>query len=155
MDVWLAVFCRRFRSFSGFRSSRFCWSIICLLTRPVRTPVPVRPWKRWPASGMSLDRPAVLDSVHPLCRAGAAWRPGFLLSQTDCRHTPDPRRIPYTFALTLGGVFVELVLGLPIGIVSAVGRGRWTDRVGMFVALLGVRLRPFGWDYCSCTGWVT
>src|SRR5512133_353840 len=38
------------------------------------------------------------------------------------------QRIPYTFALTLGGVFVELVLGLPIGIASAVGRGRWTDR---------------------------
>lgn len=53
------------------------------------------------------------------------------------------QRIPYTFALTLGGVFVELVLGLPIGIASAVGRGRWTDRVGMFVALLGVSAPPF------------
>jgi peptide/nickel transport system permease protein len=53
------------------------------------------------------------------------------------------QRIPYTFALTLGGVFVELVLGLPIGIASAVGRGRWTDRVGMFIALLGVSAPPF------------
>jgi peptide/nickel transport system permease protein len=53
------------------------------------------------------------------------------------------QRIPYTFALTLGGVFVELVLGLPIGIASAVGRGRWTDRLGMFVALLGVSAPPF------------
>lgn len=53
------------------------------------------------------------------------------------------QRIPYTFALTLGGVFVELVLGLPIGIASAVGCGRWTDRVGMFVALLGVSAPPF------------
>jgi peptide/nickel transport system permease protein len=53
------------------------------------------------------------------------------------------QRIPYTFALTLGGVFVELVLGLPIGIASAVGRGRWTDRIGMFIALLGVSAPPF------------
>ena len=52
-------------------------------------------------------------------------------------------RIPYTFALTLAGVFVELVLGLPIGIASAVGRGRWTDQLGMFIALLGVSAPPF------------
>jgi len=53
------------------------------------------------------------------------------------------QRIPYTFALTLGGVFVELALGLPIGIASAVGRGRWADRVGMFIALLGISAPPF------------
>ncbi len=52
-------------------------------------------------------------------------------------------RIPYTFALTLAGVFVELALGLPIGIASAVGRGRWTDQLGMFIALLGVSAPPF------------
>jgi len=33
-------------------------------------------------------------------------------------------RIPYTVALTLGGVFVELIIGLPVGIASAVARGR-------------------------------
>lgn len=52
-------------------------------------------------------------------------------------------RIPYTFALTLGGVFVELAIGLPVGIASAVARGRWADRVGMFIALLGVSAPPF------------
>jgi peptide/nickel transport system permease protein len=53
------------------------------------------------------------------------------------------QRIPYTFALTLAGVFVELALGLPIGIASAVARGRWADRIGMFIALLGVSAPPF------------
>ncbi|HLO33092.1 MAG TPA: ABC transporter permease [Anaerolineales bacterium] len=53
------------------------------------------------------------------------------------------QRIPYTFALTLGGVFVELILGLPIGIASAVARGRWADRIGMFIALVGVSAPPF------------
>jgi ABC-type dipeptide/oligopeptide/nickel transport system permease component len=33
-------------------------------------------------------------------------------------------RIPYTFALTLAGIFVELLIGLPVGIISAVARGK-------------------------------
>ena len=52
-------------------------------------------------------------------------------------------RIPYTAALTAAGVFVELALGLPIGVASAVARGRWADRVGMIVALLGISAPPF------------
>ena len=52
-------------------------------------------------------------------------------------------RLPYTLALTVGGVFVELIIGLPVGIASAVARGRWADRVGMFIALLGVSAPPF------------
>ena len=52
-------------------------------------------------------------------------------------------RIPYTLALIAGGVLVELAIGLPVGMASAVARGRWADRVGMFVALLGVSAPPF------------
>jgi peptide/nickel transport system permease protein len=52
-------------------------------------------------------------------------------------------RLPYTFALILAGIFVELVIGLPVGIVSAVSRGRLADRLGMFVALLGISAPPF------------
>jgi peptide/nickel transport system permease protein len=52
-------------------------------------------------------------------------------------------RLPYTLALTLGGVFVELIIGLPVGIASAVARGGWADRAGMFIALLGVSAPPF------------
>src|SRR5260221_4905175 len=52
-------------------------------------------------------------------------------------------RIPYTFALTLAGVFVELVLGLPIGIASALGRGRWTDQLWIFIQCLDVSDPPF------------
>jgi len=52
-------------------------------------------------------------------------------------------RLPYTLALIFGGVFVELAIGLPIGIASAVGRGRWPDRLGMFIALLGISAPPF------------
>jgi peptide/nickel transport system permease protein len=52
-------------------------------------------------------------------------------------------RIPYTATLTFGGVFVELALGLPIGVASAVARGRLADRVGMLIALLGISAPPF------------
>jgi ABC-type dipeptide/oligopeptide/nickel transport system permease component len=52
-------------------------------------------------------------------------------------------RIPYTLALILGGIFVELLIGLPIGLVSAVARGQWVDRAGMFIALLAVSAPPF------------
>jgi peptide/nickel transport system permease protein len=52
-------------------------------------------------------------------------------------------RIPYTAALILGGILVELLIGLPVGIVSALARGRWPDRMGMLGALLGVSVPSF------------
>src|SRR5260221_7149870 len=52
-------------------------------------------------------------------------------------------RIPYTAALTLGGIFVELAIGLPVGIISAVGRVRLAHRRGLFVRLLVVFEPPF------------
>jgi peptide/nickel transport system permease protein len=52
-------------------------------------------------------------------------------------------RIPYTLELIAGGVFVELAIGLPIGVASAVARGRWVDRVSMILALIGISAPPF------------
>jgi peptide/nickel transport system permease protein len=52
-------------------------------------------------------------------------------------------RIPFTFALILGGVFVELLIGIPVGLAAAIGRGQWADRLGMIIALLGVSAPPF------------
>lgn len=52
-------------------------------------------------------------------------------------------RIPYTLKLIFGGIFVELLIGLPVGLASAIGRGQWMDRVGMFIALLGISAPPF------------
>ena len=52
-------------------------------------------------------------------------------------------RLPYTGALTLAGIFVELIIGLPVGIASAVARGKWADRIGMFIALIGISAPPF------------
>jgi peptide/nickel transport system permease protein len=60
-------------------------------------------------------------------------------------------RLPYTLALIAGGVFVELLVGLTVGITSAIGRGRWMDRLGMFIARWASRRRRSGWACCCCT----
>ncbi len=52
-------------------------------------------------------------------------------------------RIPYTLALILAGVFVELLIGIPVGILAAVKRGRMPDRLGMIIALIGVSIPSF------------
>ncbi len=52
-------------------------------------------------------------------------------------------RLPFTLALILGGVFVELLIGIPVGLAAAISRGRWADRLGMIIALLGVSAPPF------------
>ena len=52
-------------------------------------------------------------------------------------------RFPYTLQLIVAGILVELLIGVPVGIVSALRQySRW-DRAGMAVALLGVSVPPF------------
>lgn len=53
-------------------------------------------------------------------------------------------RLPVTAALALGGVVLWLVLGIPIGIASAIKRGTAVDRAGMLFALVGVSA-PIFW----------
>lgn len=52
-------------------------------------------------------------------------------------------RFPVTAQLAIGGVIVELLIGLPTGIVSAYRRGRLTDRAATIFALLGLSAPPF------------
>jgi peptide/nickel transport system permease protein len=52
-------------------------------------------------------------------------------------------RFPVTAQLAVGGLFVELLIGLPTGIVSAYRRGRASDRAATVFALLGLSAPPF------------
>lgn len=52
-------------------------------------------------------------------------------------------RFPYTIALTLGGTVLWLLMGIPLGILSANRRGGLADRVTMSFALLGISLPTF------------
>jgi peptide/nickel transport system permease protein len=52
-------------------------------------------------------------------------------------------RFPITAQLAVGGIIVELLIGLPTGIISAYRRGRLPDRVATIFALLGLSAPPF------------
>jgi peptide/nickel transport system permease protein len=50
---------------------------------------------------------------------------------------------PYTAMLTAGAVVLWLLIGIPIGIISALKRRTWADRASMTFALLGVSMPTF------------
>ena len=52
-------------------------------------------------------------------------------------------RVWATFQLMLGAIFLELLLGLPLGIWAALRRGRWPDRLVMGFAFLGASAPQF------------
>jgi len=52
-------------------------------------------------------------------------------------------RLVVTATLAVGSAFVWMAVGIPIGIISAVKRGRWPDRLGMGFALFFVSAPVF------------
>jgi len=52
-------------------------------------------------------------------------------------------RLPNTFALAVAGLGVALVLGVPLGFLAAVNRGRLADTAVMVIAVLGVSIPGF------------
>ncbi|MEX0832354.1 MAG: ABC transporter permease [Actinomycetota bacterium] len=57
--------------------------------------------------------------------------------------TEIAKRLPITATLTIGGAILWLLMGIPIGIASAVRRGTWVDRSSMLFALIGVSAPTF------------
>ena len=54
------------------------------------------------------------------------------------------RVLPYTIELAIGGMFVALIMALPLGILAAVRRGTWVDTLSATVSLLGISM-PIMW----------
>jgi peptide/nickel transport system permease protein len=52
-------------------------------------------------------------------------------------------RFPYTLQLTIAGIFFELLLGLPIGLISALRPGTWIDRAAMLFVFFALAAPPF------------
>lgn len=52
-------------------------------------------------------------------------------------------RFPTTLALSVGGVFVWLVVGIPLGLLTALNRGRRVDRWALVVSMIGISLPVF------------
>src|SRR5262245_14711615 len=53
--------------------------------------------------------------------------------------------VPHTLLLTLGGTLVAVAIGVPLGALAALRRGRWLDYVASAGALLGVSVPVFVW----------
>lgn len=53
------------------------------------------------------------------------------------------RRIPHTLRLGLVSLALSSLIGISVGVISAVYRGRWIDNVSMLVALFGVSVPSF------------
>jgi len=54
------------------------------------------------------------------------------------------RQFPYTAELAAAGMLLSVVIGMPLGILSALKRGSWFDSVSMVVAMFGVSV-PLFW----------
>jgi peptide/nickel transport system permease protein len=53
------------------------------------------------------------------------------------------KRVGVTFQLAVGGALLWLLVGIPVGIISALNRRRWPDRAAMGFALFGVSAPVF------------
>jgi peptide/nickel transport system permease protein len=52
-------------------------------------------------------------------------------------------RLPATIELALSGLFVELVIGVPLGILAALRPGTWVDQLATTLALIGISIPQF------------
>ena len=52
-------------------------------------------------------------------------------------------RMPYTILIGIAGMALSMVVGIPLGIVAAVNRNSWGDRICMIIALIGVSMPSF------------
>jgi peptide/nickel transport system permease protein len=52
-------------------------------------------------------------------------------------------RFPKTLLLAFSAIVIELVIGIPLGIVAATHRNGWADQMCMLIALLGISVPSF------------
>lgn len=52
-------------------------------------------------------------------------------------------RLPATIQLAVAGLFIELLVGIPLGILAATRPGSWIDQMATIIALVGVSIPQF------------
>ncbi|MBK8026850.1 MAG: ABC transporter permease [Chloroflexi bacterium] len=52
-------------------------------------------------------------------------------------------RLPATIQLAFAGLFVELIIGVPLGILAALRPGSWIDQLATIVSLIGISIPSF------------
>jgi peptide/nickel transport system permease protein len=92
---------------------------------------------------MGLDRPL---HVQYLSYLGGALRGDFGRSLNNNRPVLNEiaARLPPTVELTVAALAIGVLIGVTLGIVSALGHNTWVDTVAMALALLGVSM-PIFW----------
>jgi peptide/nickel transport system permease protein len=91
---------------------------------------------------LGLDQPFVVQFAHFV---GNAVRGEFGLSLRQGRKVADliAERFPATLELSLIAALIALLVGVPLGVYSALRRGRFGSQVVMTLSLLGVSLPTF------------
>jgi ABC-type dipeptide/oligopeptide/nickel transport system permease component len=91
---------------------------------------------------MGLDRPILVQYgsfLKDLCRGEL----GKSLITNKPLSAEIAKALPYTLDLTFGGMLIGIVLGIPIGILTAVKRNRLPDYVGRILSLVGISMPEF------------
>jgi peptide/nickel transport system permease protein len=102
-------------------------------------PILTQYWKF--ASGLFVGRVFSPDSPQPIvCNAPCL---GYSFNHREQVLTLIMRAAPVTFWLAVGGFLLWISVGVSLGIVAALHRGRWQDRTIMGVALTGYSLPSF------------
>jgi peptide/nickel transport system permease protein len=109
-----------------------------VLTGPEATPETLEQVRR----DLGLDEPAVMQFVRYV---GRLVRGDLGMSIVSRRPVLSDLidRYPATLELTLASLVVSTLIGVPLGVASAVARGRVVDHVSRFAALVGVSMPVF------------
>ncbi len=89
-----------------------------------------------------LDQPLPVQYVRYL---GRAIQGDFGNSTRDNRPVLQAvmDRLPATAQLALAGLAIELIFGVPLGILAALKPGTWVDNFATFIALIGISVPQF------------
>ena len=91
---------------------------------------------------LGLDRP-LLSQYAVFVRQTVSGDLGNSVVTGQPAMTEVASSLPWSTALTLSGMFIAIVIGVPLGIVSASRQGTWLDRTVMVSALLGISFPVF------------
>lgn len=68
---------------------------------------------------------------------------GYSFSQKDCVTSLIARTLPVTGSIAIGGFVLWMIFGIGLGMVSALKRGRWPDRLISIVSVVGLSFPTF------------
>ncbi|MEW6082824.1 MAG: ABC transporter permease [Bacillota bacterium] len=108
---------------------------------------------------LGLDQPVLVQYWMWLSRA-ARFDLGTSVTTLEPVMTQLARRVPSTVELSLMGMILGVALGLPLGVISAINKGRLPDYLSSIVALTGVSMPVFWlglmliWAFSVSLGWL-